>query len=194
MSLVTELGSISEITEGEKTSLEKKDFTFDEVQQQSQQTQEQFASHPLVIESTEALEPTNNLEVLGKEYEADLKEISPYPETIKEIQMKEWEKQLPAEVKEARQEFNNQRDVLIEEWEQAHGKDWPRYDEDIYSNNGILIREKNDLYDAHHIQPLEFGGQNNVENITPLHAEDHYDRQGIHSPASVYQEIRDSFQ
>lgn len=33
------------------------------------------------------------------------------------------------------------------------------------------------------------GGKNEVSNITPIHAEKHYDRQGVHSPDSSYSRL-----
>ena len=53
-------------------------------------------------------------------------------------------------------------------------------------SNGKLIRKAGSDYDAHHIQPLGMGGKNEVKNITPLNAEVHYDKQGVHSPDSPY--------
>ena len=56
---------------------------------------------------------------------------------------------------------------------------WPTYNEDVYDEKGRLRRRKGDKYDAHHIQPLELGGENDVSNITPLdilkHEEIHAD-------------------
>lgn len=127
---------------------------------------------------------------LGQNYQKNLKEVSPYPETIKEINIGEWKKQDTEVIKAARQEFNNKRESLIEDWERTHGKEWPKYYNDIYSENKVLIREKGDKYDAHHIKPLEYGGRNAVDNITPLHAKDHYDRQGVHSSTSILQKIK----
>jgi hypothetical protein len=36
---------------------------------------------------------------------------------------------------------------------------------------------------------LSMGGENSSENITPLNALAHYDKQGIHSPTSPYNNI-----
>lgn len=193
MAAMEGINQLKEWNETKASTIEQGErLTFEEVEIQSLQAQEQFAEHPLVKGDGEKLGPSDEqIEKLGKEYERDLKELSPYPETISEQDVTEWGRQSPEDVREARQEFNSKREGLIKEWELVHGKEWPRYEEDIYSNNGVLIREKGDLYDAHHVQPLEVGGQNTADNITPLHAEDHYDRQGIHSMTSVYQEIKD---
>ena len=85
-----------------------------------------------------------------------------------------------------REEFSKCKDNLIREWEDKNGCKWPTYNEDVYSPSGKLIRRAGDRYDAHHIQPLTFGGENRSSNLTPLHAAEHYDKQGIHSPESPF--------
>lgn len=135
---------------------------------------------------------TKDLNELGQQYTNELRDLSPFPETIKEVDVSSWEKVLPEEVAEQRLEFRNVKNSLIEEWESRTGETWPTYDHDVYSNNGIKIRSAGDFYDAHHIRPLEFGGRNTAENLTPLHAEDHYDKQGIHAPGGVFQHIGDA--
>ena len=52
-----------------------------------------------------------------------------------------------------------------------------------------MIRKAGSDYDAHHIQPLGMGGKNEVRNITPLNAEVHYDKQGIHAADSPYSRL-----
>ena len=42
------------------------------------------------------------------------------------------------------------------------------------------IFRKGDRFDAHHLQPLNVGGKNEVSNITPLHAEVHFEHSGVH--------------
>jgi hypothetical protein len=134
-----------------------------------------------------------SLEKLVAEYYDDLKEKSEYPETIHETDGK-WEKQAPEVVAEKRQEFNENKEKLINEWEEKNGKEWPRYEEDVYSPSGKLIRQKGDRYDAHHIVPLSQGGKNEAGNITPLHASVHFDKQGVHSPDSPYGKIEQKSQ
>lgn len=129
---------------------------------------------------------------MGEMYTDTLRDLSPFPDTIENQDISHWEKVSPEEVAEKRGEFRNIKDSLIEQWEQQNGKEWPRYEEDVYSENGKLIRKAGDCYDAHHLRPLECGGDNTVDNITPLHAKDHFDRQGIHSPDGIYQQIVDS--
>ncbi len=123
-----------------------------------------------------------------KEYLDDVVNRSEVPDTIdKEAHTKEnWEKQSPEQTAKMREEFDDKRADLKKEWEEANGRPWPKYEEDVYSDNGKLIRQKGSDYDAHHIQPLSMGGKNEVGNITPLHAKEHYDKQGVHAPGSPY--------
>ncbi|UVI31965.1 HNH endonuclease signature motif containing protein [Paenibacillus spongiae] len=144
-----------------------------------------LADKPLLGKVTEV----SDLSELAKEYGQELRDLSPYPETLQDLDITEWKKVSPDEVADNRMEFRNVKDTLIQQWEERTGNEWPTYDEDIYSGNGIKIRSAGDLYDAHHIRPLEFGGGNTSDNITPLHAEDHYDRQGIHAPGGVFARI-----
>ena len=58
-----------------------------------------------------------------------------------------------------------------------------------YSSNGKMIRKAGGDYDAHHIQPLGMNGKNEASNITPLHANEHYDKQGVHAPDSPYSKL-----
>ncbi|MDR1916115.1 MAG: hypothetical protein LBQ58_06040 [Synergistaceae bacterium] len=125
---------------------------------------------------------------LIEDYYDDLKKNSDCPETIDDIYRK-WEKQSPEAVAEKRTEFNNNKENLIKSWEEKNVRDWPCYEEDVYSPSGKPIRAKGDRYDAHHIQPLSQGGENNAGNITPIHASNHFDKQGIHSPDSPYGKI-----
>ena len=53
----------------------------------------------------------------------------------------------------------------------------------------VIIRRSGDRYDAHHIQPLTFGGRNIATNITPLHVLEHFDKRGVHAPDSPYGRI-----
>ncbi len=75
---------------------------------------------------------------------------------------------------------------VFKKWEEANGKEWPRYETDVYNHNEKLIRRAGDRYDAHHIHPLSLGGKNEANNITPMSAEKHYDKQGVHAPGSPY--------
>jgi hypothetical protein len=133
----------------------------------------------------------NNLEKTVNEYFDDLRDKSECPETILErpFETSDLEKLSPEEVAERRAEFDDKKAEMKKQWEAENGCPWPKYEHDVYSPNGKLIRKAGSDYDAHHIQPLGMGGKNEVSNITPLHAEMHYDRQGIHSPNSPYSKM-----
>ena len=126
---------------------------------------------------------------LHKEYNDELKENSEYPETI-EPGDGEYEKVSPEENVKGREEFNEKREDLIKEWEEKNEKAWPRYEEDVYDEKtGKLIRKAGDRYDAHHIKPLSLGGKNEAGNITPISADKHHDKRGIHAPGSAYDKL-----
>ncbi|MCI7589543.1 MAG: HNH endonuclease [Spirochaetia bacterium] len=148
------------------------------------------------LESDRVFDPDKRIEIKEKEiteqdidnYVKDLKDKSEYPETISEkpFSPDELQKLSPEQNREMRQEYKANRSELIEQWENLNGKEWPCYKEDVYDINGNQIREKGQTYDAHHIKPLEMGGQNIAENITPLHATVHYDARGVHSAGSPF--------
>lgn len=145
-------------------------------------------------EPTEIIEDNaieNNLEDIMGDYFKDLREKSEYPETIPEkpFEVSDLEKLSPEEVAEKRDEFDDKKAELKRQWEEENGCSWPKYEKDIYSTNGKLIRKEGSDYDAHHIQPLGLNGKNEVSNITPLSAEVHYDKQGVHSPDSPYSKM-----
>ena len=128
---------------------------------------------------------------LKNEYFNDLKSRSKYPDTINDsIKENDWKKITTEETGEMREEFGISKNRLISDWELQNNKKWPTYEEDIYSQNGNLIRRAGDKYDAHHIQPLTYDGKNIVENITPLHALEHFDKQGVHSPNSPFGKMK----
>lgn len=129
---------------------------------------------------------TNEIDGTLKEYLNELKEISPVPDTIDadkvlDIKVKDVS---PNEVAMKRSEFSDLKKDLKLQWEKLHNCEWPKYSEDVYSDSGKLLRRKGDDLDAHHIQPLSKGGENTVENITPLHVNDHYDKKGVHASGS----------
>ncbi len=125
------------------------------------------------------------------EYFDDLKNKSECPDTIadKPFDSSELKTLTPEENAKMREEFDDKKNQLKHEWEIVNGRSWPKYECDVYSANGKLIRKAGSDYDAHHIHPLSLGGKNEVSNITPLNAEVHYDKQGIHSPDSPYNKI-----
>lgn len=85
---------------------------------------------------------------------------------------------------EARADFGREKNAIIGDWEKLHGTEWPRYENDILNDRGVVIRKAGDCYDAHHIQPLSMGGRNTAENITPLHINNHIGDNGIHNTDS----------
>ena len=138
--------------------------------------------------------PEENLEKLLEDYFDDLKNRSEFPDTLpdKPFSTEDLEKLSPEEVAKRREEFDDKKAELKKQWELENGRPWPKYETDVYSANGKLIRKAGSDYDAHHIQPLCMGGKNEAKNITPLHAQEHYDKQGIHSPDSPYSKIEKS--
>jgi hypothetical protein len=128
------------------------------------------------------------LDELRDEYIEDIKDNSEFPETIVD-DGEPYEKISPEENAKMREEFKEKREKLIKEWEEKNGKEWPRYEKDVYDKNGNIIRRAGDRYDAHHIRPLSWGGKNTADNITPISAEKHHDKQGIHAPGSPYAKI-----
>lgn len=145
-------------------------------------------------QSVEGKEKDNaefDIEKLLDNYIEDLRKNSDCPDTIpdKAFEASELEKRSPEDNAEMREEFSDKKMQLIHEWEKENGRLWPRYDKDILSSKGNLIRKEGSYYDAHHIQPLSMGGENVASNITPLHADVHYDRQGIHSTDSAYSKL-----
>ena len=133
------------------------------------------------------IEKKDELDEVIDEYYNDLKNNSDCPETLpdKPFDKSQLEKISPKENAKMREEFDEKKADLKKEWERINGRPWPKYEHDVYSSNGKLIRKAGTDYDAHHIQPLSLGGKNMASNITPLHAGVHYDRQGVHSPDST---------
>lgn len=125
------------------------------------------------------------------DYITDLKERVEFPDLLKglHIDLKNIEIMTPEQVKDLRKEFNNNRVKLRKEWEEKNGQEWPKYKEDVYDRNGNFIRQKGDCYDAHHVQPLFLGGKNEVSNIVPIHALEHYDHVGVHDLNSPLSKI-----
>jgi hypothetical protein len=150
-------------------------------------------------------DPDNRIEPVSKEvteqdivdYVNDLREHSEYPETIpeKSFGVDNIERRSPEENGKKRANFqghgeggrNNPeyKGNLRNEWEKLHGKPWPRYTEDNCPN----IRNPGDCYDAHHIKPLSWGGESIASNITPMHADVHFDSKGVHDVNSPYARI-----
>jgi len=157
-----------------------------EAEEENADTQEQD-------ETSEKDNAEKDIEQTLDDYFKDLKEKSECPETIadKPFEASDLEKRTPEENAKMREEFDDKKEQLKREWEKANGRPWPKYEEDVYSSNGKLIRKAGSDYDAHHIQPLGMGGKNEASNITPLHAGVHYDKQGVHAPESPYSKLNE---
>lgn len=125
------------------------------------------------------------------DYFRDLFDKSECKDTLskKPFDISDLKKLTPEENAKMREQFSELKSLLKKQWEEQNGRPWPTYDHDIYSANGKLIRKQGMDYDAHHVQPLGLGGKNEVGNITPLNAEVHYDKQGIHAPDSPYSKM-----
>ena len=139
------------------------------------------------------LERKETLEQLKQKYLEDLLAKTEYPETIDiEKAMKaDFRKCSPEDKIKARAEFSNKqvKNDLIRQWEEKNGVKWPRNKEDVYDDKGHFVRKAGDRYDAHHIQPIEMGGKNEVDNITPLRADVHYDAKGVHKIGSPFNNL-----
>jgi len=133
------------------------------------------------VDITKRIEPEghSDLKETAKEYIDDLKSKSEFPDLIKDsIDVSKLDKITPEENTKMREEFDNKKVQLRNEWGQINHQEWPRYTEPVYNDKGIMVRKPGDCYDAHHIQPLELGGKNDASNITPLDLNSHID---IHS-------------
>ena len=112
---------------------------------------------------------------LAKEYIDDLKSKSDCPDTIPSdaIDATKLELQPPEKVADMREEFDDNKAKLRKEWEELNHQEWPKYKEDVVNDDGKVTRKAGDNYDAHHIQPLQLGGENVASNITPLDINSH---------------------
>ena len=136
-------------------------------------------------------ERKETLDNLKQKYLDDILSKSVCPETIdvKTAMEADFRKCTPEEVGKKRADFVQKKSDLRNQWAEQNGQEWPRYEQDVKDDKGNLIRRAGDRYDAHHIQPLEMGGENEVGNITPLSAEVHYDAKGVHKIGSPFNEL-----
>ncbi len=120
--------------------------------------------------------------IASKEYVKDLKDKSICPETLSivKIDASKLEVQDPTKVAEMREAFDENKTKIRREWEKVNNREWPKYKEDVYNENGVRIRKAGDNYDAHHIVPLQLGGTNEASNITPLDITKHRE---VHLPS-----------
>lgn len=136
-------------------------------------------------------EKKETLEQLKQKYLEDVRSYSEYPETIdvEKVMKADFRKCSPEEKIKARTEFKQVKNDLIRQWEEKYGVKWPCNKEDIYDDKGHFVREAGKRYDIHHIQPIEMGGKNVVDNITPLRADVHYDAKGVHKTGSPFNNL-----
>lgn len=139
----------------------------------------------------------SNLQEVLDSYIDDIRKYSDVPETIPEnpIAVSDLKHVPPEENAPKREQFDNTefKKELKRQWEQANGMAWPKYTEDVYITNNrgvqVKIREADNDYDAHHIQPLCLGGKNEASNLTPLRADVHFDSRGVHKEGSPYDQL-----
>jgi hypothetical protein len=143
-------------------------------------------------ESEVSVREVDAVEKCATQYVEELRDVAVGP--IQEPQdYGSWGPRESEHVALQRQEFNANKQELIETWQQDSGQNWPRYEKDVSDpNTGTPIRLKGDLYDAHHVQPLKYGGENSATNIVPVHAHDHYDHRGIHRPDSGLSQLEEA--
>ena len=132
-------------------------------------------------------------DVLGKaldRYKKELLESSLYPDSLNldELKPSDIKKVTFEELKDVRDEFNTSKEQLILEWEKQNGKNWPRHDRVVVKGR-VKVKEKGALYDAHHIMPLSWGGENVASNITPMEWTVHH--LGVHGKDSGFNKVSD---
>ena len=144
-------------------------------------------------EKTEEDNPEEEIEALVKEYLDDLRDKSEHTETLppNPFNASDLKRRTPEENRIMREDFDDKKNDLRKQWELKHGIRWPTHQEDVCLPNGVVIRKKGSRYDAHHIQPLSLGGKNEVDNITPLSADVHFDSRGVHAPGSPYSKLNE---
>ena len=84
----------------------------------------------------------------------------------------------PEQNKAWRNDFDNKKDRLIQEWEKHTGQKWPTYKKWVMTDNGPVL--KTYKYDAHHIFENHFTGAAEWWNIIPAHPDTHTGIGGIH--------------
>lgn len=132
----------------------------------------------------------SNVDVNGafKDYIDDIKSKSEYPETIKSKidypQLREIPKE---ELAEKRNEFEKQKRALRKAWEAKNGREFPKEKKDVLSEDGTIVRKAGSRYELHHIVPLSLGGNNSLDNLTPMSYSAHKD---LHGSGSAYSKLR----
>lgn len=162
--------------ENEMTSHEVADFWTTEFHDQAEQAKTELREETAQLSEADKQDiPKQEVSELVKDYIDDLKSKSECPETIPAdaIDPSKLELQPPEIVAEKREEFDDNKAKLRKEWEELNHREWPKYKEDVVNDDGQVIRKAGDNYDAHHIQPLQLGGDNVASNITPLDVNSH---------------------
>jgi hypothetical protein len=159
----------------------EQDKTLPEVQEQAKDTSN-FRDVPEKMTAEE-------LKETGDAYNDEVREKSAAGE-VKFTDVSEWKEISDEECESKRADFNRNKDAIRADWEKRNGQEWPMYGDNEYNDKGKLF-PKGEKYDAHHIQPLKYGGENTVENITPIHKDEHTGSlTGIHRAGSPYSKLK----
>ena len=139
--------------------------------------------------NAEGMDKGQLLEKHVNEYLEDAKKLAARPETLKGIRIDVAKLEKISDNEERHKEYKKLKPKLIAEWEAKHGIKWPVYDRDIKYKG--VIRKKGNLYDVHHVHPIELGGENTVNNITPMDFRNHTIKGGIHESSTALSSIKD---
>lgn len=175
--------------EGKSRQLEGENFSDIDLEKNTQSTEVLKEKEDDVPKFDEEIKEYD-LEELKRDYANDIRSRSENSEDIdvEEITNTELKKVSSEELRIKRLDFNSNKDGLRKQWEEDHGRSWPVYENDVYYKDN-LIRRQGDYLDAHHKIPLEFGGENTADNITPMHALEHFDKQGVHAADSPFSKL-----
>ena len=167
--------------ETDMTTKEAADFWKNEFKEAADKAKAELNDKPGTETEKEKTSIENkDISELAKDYIDDLKARSECPGTISidAIDTAKLELLPKDKIAEKQEEFADIKASLRKEWEELNHQEWPKYKEDVVNSDGVVIRKAGHNYDAHHIQPLQLGGENVVTNITPLDMNNHKE---IHS-------------
>ena len=139
--------------------------------------------------NAEGMDKGQLLEKYVNEYLDDVKKLAAYPETLKGTRIDVSKLEKISDNEERHKEYKKLKPKLIAEWEEKTGMKWPVYDRDIKYKG--VIKKKENLFDVHHIHPIELGGENTVNNITPMDFRNHTIKGGIHESSTALSSIKD---
>lgn len=123
-----------------------------------------------------------------KDYLDDVKSKSEYLETIKsEIDDSQLRDVPKEEVAEKRRDFEKQKRAFRKAWEEKYGREFPKEKKDVVSDDGNIVRKAGSCYELHHIVPLSLGGDNSLDNLTPMSYSAHKE---LHGSDSAYSKLR----